>query len=78
MILRKKSNASFHPLKKAHNDGQENEGFPGLIDWVTIVEGLSSETIEVRVFTELIKMHYKTVIATISNAIKIIDEVYVL
>lgn len=63
----------------APHDGQEhNEGFPGIVDWITLLEGDTLDALEYKLFVEILKVHYKAVILTISNAIKIIDEVHIL
>jgi hypothetical protein len=63
----------------APHDGQEHrEGFPGLVDWITLLQGESLDGPDFKIFIEVLKVHYKAVIYTISNAIKIIDEVHIL
>jgi hypothetical protein len=67
------------PKYTAPNDGQDHkEGFPGLVDWITLLEGEYLEGTDYMIFIEILKVHYKAVIYTISNAIKIIDEVHIL
>lgn len=66
-------------LNIAPNDGQDHkEGFPGLVDWITLLEGESLEGSDYLIFIEVLKVHYTTVVNTISNAIKIIEEVHIL
>lgn len=64
----------------APNDGQEpNEGeFPGLVDWITLLEGESLDNTDYSVFVDVLKVHYRSLLHAISNAIKIIDEVHLL
>lgn len=63
----------------APNDGQEHkEGFPGLVDWIALMDSDNIDMIEFPVFVEILKVHYKVVVSTIQNAIKIIDEVQML
>lgn len=60
----------------APNDGQEHkEGFPGLVDLITLMESEVFDLIDFSLFVEILKVHYKAVVHTIQNAIKIIDEV---
>lgn len=66
-------------LVVAPNDGQEHKGgFPGLVDWITLLEGDTLDMSDYSLFVEILKVHYKSVVYTISNAIKIIDEVHIL
>lgn len=61
------------------NDGEDHkEGFPGLADWITLLDGDSLDPSDLSIFIEILKLHYQAVIQTISNAIKIIDDVNVL
>lgn len=61
------------------NDGEDHkEGFPGLVDWITLLDGDSLDPSDLSIFIEILKLHYQAVIQTISNAIKIIDDVDVL
>lgn len=69
-----------HILLGAHDGEDHKEGFPGLVDWITLLESeeLSNEDSDYTIFIEVLKVHYKAVIYTIQNAIKIIDDVYIL
>lgn len=70
-------NTSFQLV--APNDGQDHKaGFPGLVDWITLLEGDNLDMTDYSLFVEILKVHYKSVVYTISNAIKIIDEVHIL
>lgn len=60
------------------NNGQEhNVGFPALVDWLGMLEG-DLESDDQEIFINILKVHYKLLIYTISNAIKLLDEVHVL
>lgn len=68
-----------NPHLPGPNDGHEHhDGFPGLVDWITLLEGDSLDPEDQAIFINILKVHYKIVIYTISNAIRIIDEVHVL
>lgn len=64
------------------NDGTtstQDEGFPLLVDWITLLEGGDvMDEGDYAVFVAILKVHYKAVIHTISNAIKVINEVHIL
>lgn len=63
----------------APNDGQDHkEGFPGLVDWIALLEGETLDETEYSLFVEILTMHCKAIVYTISNAIKVIDDVHVI
>lgn len=67
-----------HP-NPAPNDGQDHRaGFPGLVDWITLLEGDTLDDVEHTLFVDILKMHYKTIVYTISNSIKVIDDVHII
>lgn len=49
-----------------------------MVDWITLLEGEKLEESDYSLFVEVLKVHYKVVVYTISNAIKIIDDVHIL
>lgn len=63
----------------APNDGQENfNAFPGLLDWLTTLDSAVLGDDDVFLLHEILKIHFKALVYTISNGIKIIDEVHTL
>lgn len=61
------------------NEGNGNfTAFPGLVDFLTTLDHVELSEEDVSILHDMLKLNFKLVVQTISNAVQVIDEVYTL
>lgn len=68
---------NYFVLSEAPNEGQdEGRGFPSLVDWITLGLDMADMGTDYDMFLEILKVHYNSIVNTITDSIKVLDETH--